>query len=84
VFFWHRAAAYVIYLSRNAQLRAAFDATCRLWDSVTGECLKTFEDHKRPVYALKFNPTGRWLATGSGDGWLHIYDVKVRRKERIV
>ncbi|KAJ7837379.1 WD40 repeat-like protein, partial [Mycena olivaceomarginata] len=47
---------------------AAFDATCRLWDSVTGECLKTFEDHKRPVYALKFNPTGRWLATGSGDG----------------
>ncbi|KAJ7361138.1 WD40 repeat-like protein [Mycena albidolilacea] len=57
---------------------AAFDATCRLWDSVTGECLKTFEDHKRPVYALKFNPTGRWLATGSGDGWLHIYDVKER------
>ncbi|KAF8204464.1 WD40-repeat-containing domain protein [Mycena galopus ATCC 62051] len=55
---------------------SSMDGTARLWDSVTGECLKTFSDHKRPVYALKFNPTGRWIATGSGDGWLHIYDVK--------
>jgi transducin (beta)-like 1 len=49
-----------------------------LWDSVTGDCLHVFEDHKLAVYALKFNPTGRWIATGSSDGWLHIYDVKVR------
>lgn len=57
--------------------RASFDATARLWDSVTGECLKTFADHKRPVYALTFSPDGHWLGTGSGDGWLHIYSVKV-------
>ncbi|KAJ6611485.1 WD40 repeat-like protein [Mycena sp. CBHHK59/15] len=57
---------------------SSFDGTARLWDSVTGECLKVFSDHKRPVYALKFNPTGRWIATGSGDGWLYIYDVKAR------
>ncbi|KAF7347355.1 F-box-like/WD repeat-containing protein TBL1Y [Mycena venus] len=57
---------------------SSFDGTARLWDSVTGECLKMFSDHKRPVYALKFSPTGRWVATGSGDGWLHIYDVKER------
>ncbi|KAJ6520391.1 WD40 repeat-like protein [Mycena sanguinolenta] len=57
---------------------SSMDGTARLWDSVTGDCLKTFSDHKRPVYALKFNPTGRWIATGSGDGWLHIYDVKER------
>ncbi|KAJ7664938.1 WD40 repeat-like protein [Mycena rosella] len=57
---------------------SSFDGTARLWDSVTGECLQVFSDHKRPVYALKFNPTGRYIATGSGDGWLHIYDVKDR------
>ncbi|KAJ7492077.1 WD40 repeat-like protein [Mycena latifolia] len=57
---------------------SSFDGTARLWDSVTGECLQVFTDHKRPVYALKFNPNGRYLATGSGDGWLHIYDVKDR------
>jgi transducin (beta)-like 1 len=49
----------------------------RLWDSVTGECFRVFDDHKRPVYALSFSPNGKWLATGSGDGWLHIYNVTV-------
>lgn len=50
--------------------------TCRLWNSATGQCLKVFLDHKRPVYALTFSPDGKWLGTGSGDGWLHIYSVK--------
>lgn len=57
--------------------RSSFDATARLWDSVTGDCLKVFADHKRPVYALAFSPDGLWLATGSGDGWLYIYNTKV-------
>ena len=49
-----------------------------MWDSVTGECLEVFSDHKRPVYALSFSPDGHWLATGSGDGWLHVYNILVR------
>ncbi|KAJ7603123.1 WD40 repeat-like protein [Roridomyces roridus] len=57
---------------------SSFDGTARLWDSVTGACLSVFNDHKRPVYALKFSPAGRWLATGSGDGWLYVYDVQTR------
>lgn len=57
--------------------RSGFDGTARLWDTVTGECLKVFADHKRSVYALSFCPDGNWLATGSGDGWVHVYDVQV-------
>ncbi|KAJ6516812.1 WD40 repeat-like protein [Mycena vitilis] len=57
---------------------SSWDGTARLWDSVTGECLQIFEDHQLPVYALKFSPTGRWIATGGADGWLRIYDVKSR------
>jgi transducin (beta)-like 1 len=60
---------------------ASFDSTARLWDSLTGECLKVFSDHKRPVYALAFSPDGRWLSTGSGDGWFHIYSVKTKKKK---
>jgi transducin (beta)-like 1 len=60
---------------------SSFDGTARLWDSVTGECLKIFSDHKRPVYALSFSPEGQWLATGSGDGFLHIYNVKTKEKK---
>ena len=57
--------------------RSSFDGTARLWDSVTGECLKVFSDHKRPVYAHAFSPDGEGLATGSGDGWLHVYSMAV-------
>ncbi|GLB35783.1 putative WD40 repeat-like protein [Lyophyllum shimeji] len=59
---------------------SSFDNTARLWDSVTGECLKVFTDHKRPVYTVSFSPDGRWLATGSGDGWLHIYNVLAKER----
>lgn len=59
---------------------SSFDGTSRLWDSVTGECLRVFQDHKRHVYALAFSPDARFFATGGGDGWLHVYDVKSRQK----
>jgi transducin (beta)-like 1 len=62
--------------------RSSFDGTARLWDSVTGDCLKVFMDHKRPLYTLSFSPDGYWLATGSGDGWLHIYNCEVSRFQR--
>ncbi|KAF7302932.1 hypothetical protein MKEN_01255700 [Mycena kentingensis (nom. inval.)] len=54
------------------------DGTVRLWDSLTGACLHIFNDHKGKVFCLRFSPDGRWLASGSADGWLHVYDVKSR------
>ncbi|OCH96413.1 WD40 repeat-like protein [Obba rivulosa] len=59
---------------------SAFDGTLRLWNSVTGDCLQMFHDHTRHVFALAFSPDARLLATGAGDGLLHIYDVKTREK----
>lgn len=58
--------------------RSSFDGTARLWDSVTGECLHVFREHRRPLYALTFSPDGKLIATGSGDGWMHIYRTRVR------
>lgn len=57
--------------------RSSFDGTARFWDTVTGECLHVFKDHRRSIYALVFSPDGKWLATGSGDGFLYIYHVEV-------
>src|SRR6266702_692192 len=57
---------------------ASFDSTARLWDADTGICLQAFTHHKKPIYSIAFSPDGRWLATGGGDGWVHLYDVAVR------
>jgi WD40 repeat protein len=59
--------------------RSSFDGTSRLWDSMSGDCLRVFEGNGKPLYSLRFSGDGRWFATGSGDGWVHVYDVKVRK-----
>ncbi|KJA28617.1 hypothetical protein HYPSUDRAFT_156006 [Hypholoma sublateritium FD-334 SS-4] len=59
---------------------SSFDGTARLWDSVTGECLHIFKDHKGPLYSLTFSPNGKFVATGSGDGWLYIYHIRSRER----
>jgi transducin (beta)-like 1 len=55
----------------------AKDATTRIWNSVTGECLKVFADHTESLFSLAFCPSGRWLATGGADGDIHVYDMQV-------
>lgn len=56
----------------------SFDGTARLWDATTGECLKSISDHKRAIYTLKFSHDGVYFVTGSGDGWLYVYESGVR------
>ncbi|KAN0100425.1 WD40-repeat-containing domain protein [Tylopilus felleus] len=65
---------------RELVATASFDCTARLWDSVTGDCLKVFTDHTNYVFALSFSPDGSLLASGGGDGTLVMYDVKTRER----
>src|SRR6266478_4695041 len=73
-----RAYFFKLLFSTLNICRASFDATARLWDADTGACLQVFTHHKKPIYAISFSPDGRWLATGGGDGWFHLYDAAVR------
>jgi len=54
---------------------ASFDATCRLWDAISGHCLRVFADNRKPVFTLSFSTDGAILATGGGDGLFQLYDV---------
>ncbi|ETW86725.1 hypothetical protein HETIRDRAFT_306016 [Heterobasidion irregulare TC 32-1] len=65
---------------RTLLATSSFDHTARLWDAVSGACLQVFTNHKRPIYTLTWSPDGRWLSTGGGDGWLHVYDPHERKK----
>ncbi|KAI5836011.1 WD40 repeat-like protein [Schizophyllum commune Tattone D] len=59
---------------------SSFDGTARLWVARTGRSWAVFRDNKRAVYAISFRPDGRFLATGSGDGFMHIYNVKSKKR----
>jgi WD40 repeat protein len=47
----------------------------RVYDTATGELLKTFRGHAAPVTALAFSPDGKTLASGSYDTTVLFWDV---------
>lgn len=57
--------------------RASFDNVVRLWDPVTGKCKGVLDGHSAAVYAIAFSPCGQYLASGSLDDTLRIWDVRI-------
>lgn len=52
------------------------DKTIRLWDSRTGECLRTLDEHSGSVYSVAFDSAGHTLASGSEDGTIKLWNVE--------
>jgi len=48
----------------------------RLWDVATGENIHTFWGHTTDVQSLDFSPDSTFLASGSFDGTILLWDVK--------
>lgn len=61
----------------GTMFRCSFDKTARLWDASKGTCLRVFTENTKPLFSITFSPEGRFVATGSEDGYLYIYNAAV-------
>jgi uncharacterized caspase-like protein len=51
------------------------EGTVRLWDAETGTVRASFEESKRQITSLAFDPRNRWLVSASADSIVRVYDL---------
>ena len=54
----------------------SYDGLVRIWDTSTGECLKTvYAEGNPPVGGVRFSPNGRFVLSSTLDSKMRLYDV---------
>ena len=51
------------------------DGTIKLWNTVTGECVRVFEGHRGSVSSVCFSPDDRYILSGGHDRMMRLWDV---------
>lgn len=60
------------------------DGTVRLWDAVTGRCVRVLHGHSEGVRSVAFSPDGTRLASASTDWTLSLWSVGEGRRLRVL
>eukprot|EP00049_Salpingoeca_infusionum_P019209 m.360814 g.360814 ORF g.360814 m.360814 type:complete len:488 (-) comp19173_c0_seq1:455-1918(-) len=57
-------------------LASACSAQIKIWNGLDGQCLYTLQAHSDEVFTLSFSPNGMYLASGSADQRVLVWDIE--------
>jgi WD40 repeat protein len=72
-------AAALAFSPDGRMLAVAVARSVQLWEVATGRLVAKLRGHERKVTCLAFAPEGRWLASGSYDTTVRLWDVATCR-----
>ncbi len=63
-------------------LSGSGDNTLKLWETSSGQLVRTFEGHTGTVWSVAFSPDGRYVLSGSSDNTLKLWEIASGRLVR--
>ena len=51
------------------------DGKVRLWDSLSGDCIRTFSGHADAIQSLSLSANQDYLVSGSSDGTARVFEI---------
>ncbi|XP_075240159.1 uncharacterized protein LOC142335503 isoform X2 [Convolutriloba macropyga] len=72
---WHPTKCLLVSGSKDAQ------QPMKMWDPKSGRSLNTLFPHKAAVTCCRFSPDGNWLASGSRDHVIKLFDIRNMKQE---
>ncbi|KAJ9107474.1 hypothetical protein QFC21_000927 [Naganishia friedmannii] len=62
----------------------ARDKTIRIWDGLTGQCIKILVGHDNWIRALTFHPNGKYLLSASDDKTIRVWDLSLGKLHKTI
>jgi WD40 repeat protein len=82
--FGKRAVFSIAFHPDDEMLATGHWDNVTLWNARTGERIALLRGFERYVYGIGFSRDGKWLAAGTDDGHVQIWDLTKRRKLRTI
>lgn len=82
IFAGHASDVDVVQWHPNCQYIAtgSSDKTVRMWDILSGDCVRLFIGHHGTITSLAFSPDGKLLASGADNGTVILWDIAQGKK----